>query len=366
MDNYLDGHDYLFADYTSHNSFFLESELENIFKIMSGKQPFRILIQGSPGSGKTTLLYMIAKHIETHTFFNAHEIINNNHKKTYAWPREGCILIDGLDEVANHYDLAHAFSQFPSNQNIICTSRTSIFSYDTFFTDTVTISSQNMHDVFLKRFSHVISDVSGSNDPDTIRNIIKNITLNLDESSAHEFYKIFSKQLYRHNEGVSYCPEIIVSKKEIVVPPQEVITNLEVAEASILKRIKENGALIDKLTSREFEELVCEMLEKNDINAILTKQTRDGGKDIIVCENKLIGNFLIYVECKKYRKDRPVAVRFVRELFGTVEADKATAGLLITTSYFTNAAKEYTETIKHRMSLMDYTGLLQTISKTDN
>jgi len=169
----------------------------------------------------------------------------------------------------------------------------------------------------------------------------------------------------RYGEGVVKNTNILLPKKDIIIPSQEIIESLEAVNHSLLTKIKENENLITELTSREFEELVFEILEKNDINAKLTKQTHDGGKDIVVCENKLIGNFLIYVECKKYSKKNPVAVNLVRELYGVVMADNATAGLLVTTSYFTKEAKEYTETIKNRMSLMDYNGLLNAISKTN-
>jgi restriction endonuclease Mrr len=107
------------------------------------------------------------------------------------------------------------------------------------------------------------------------------------------------------------------------------------------------------------------MLDKNGFRVSLTKQTRDGGKDIIVVENKIIGNHLIYAECKKYDKNRPVGVELVRQLYGTVVADRATAGMLITSSYFTRDAKEFTQKIEHQMSLMDYCGLLQAIKDTN-
>lgn len=170
---------------------------------------------------------------------------------------------------------------------------------------------------------------------------------------------------YCYGAGVVESSNILLPKKEIIVPSQELISNLIVVNNSLLAQIKKNEKLIDELTSREFEELVCEILDKNGLIVKLTKQTCDGGKDIIVCENKLIGNILTYVECKKHRKDRPIAVNIVRELYGTVMADNATTGLLVTTSYFTKEAKAFTEKIRNRMSLMDYDELFQVISKTD-
>lgn len=92
----------------------------------------------------------------------------------------------------------------------------------------------------------------------------------------------------------------------------------------------------------------------------------DGGSLLVSC----LGNFkqiscfcfLQRVECKKYNANNPISVKLVRELYGTVEADKATAGMLITTSYFTKDAKEFTEKTKHRMALRDYNDLVQELN----
>ena len=43
--------------------------------------------------------------------------------------------------------------------------------------------------------------------------------------------------------------------------------------------------------------------------------------------------------------------------------DNATAGMIITTSHFTRDAKEYTEQIKHRMTLKDYNDLVQELNR---
>ena len=93
----------------------------------------------------------------------------------------------------------------------------------------------------------------------------------------------------------------------------------------------------------------------------LTKQTRDGGKDLIILHNSSLGDFVIYAECKKRAPKYPVNVGFVRELYGTVNADNATAGIMVTTSYFSRDARKYREKIKSRMSLIDYTELMKRI-----
>lgn len=51
----------------------------------------------------------------------------------------------------------------------------------------------------------------------------------------------------------------------------------------------------------------------------------------------------------------------VRQLYGTVEADRATAGIMVTNSYFSREARRFQQTIKSRMSLIDYSELMKQI-----
>ena len=138
---------------------------------------------------------------------------------------------------------------------------------------------------------------------------------------------------------------------------------VKVINHSLIEKVNENPNLIFQLTSRNFEELVAELLEKEGFNVNLTKQTRDGGKDILVAQKNNLGNFLYYVECKHHTLDNPVRVNLVRELYGTVSADRATAGLLVTSSYFTKNAIAFTQNLQHQLSLKGYIDLKKWISE---
>ena len=83
------------------------------------------------------------------------------------------------------------------------------------------------------------------------------------------------------------------------------------------------------------------MLQREGNRVQLTKQTRDGGKALIILNNSSLGDFVIYAECKKRAPKYPVNVGLVRELYGTVNADNATAGIMVTTSYFSRDARRY-------------------------
>ena len=51
-------------------------------------------------------------------------------------------------------------------------------------------------------------------------------------------------------------------------------------------------------------------------------------------------------------------VGLVRQLYGTVEADRVTAGIMVTNSYFLKDARRFQQTIKSRMNLIDYSELM--------
>ena len=108
------------------------------------------------------------------------------------------------------------------------------------------------------------------------------------------------------------------------------------------------------LSPRKFEELVSELLARQGYTVELTPASKDGGKDIYAAKRDDLGTFLYLVECKKYALDNPVGVEIVRALHGTVQAERATAGILVTTSVFTRGARDFQRHLQHQLSLRDY------------
>jgi len=177
--------------------------------------------------------------------------------------------------------------------------------------------------------------------------------LNENKYSIDQIYKLvtekFSKKGVFENSGV----EIIDTTPQF----QHIISDIKIVNSDILNLLKRRPEDIYNLTPRQFEETVAELMLRRGYTVELTQQTRDGGKDMIIANQKDIGNFLYYLECKKHAPDRPVGVNLVRQLAGTVSVDKVTAGIMVTSSYFSPEAIQFTEKIKHQMSLIDYVKL---------
>lgn len=130
----------------------------------------------------------------------------------------------------------------------------------------------------------------------------------------------------------------------------------------LISKLKRNPEDIYKLTSRKFEELIAEILKDRGWEVELTKETRDGGKDIIAYRETDVGRLLCLVEAKKYRQDRPVGVSLIRNLYGTLCDANATSGMMVTTSTFTQDAQTFQERHQYKLALRDYTHLVDWIN----
>ena len=279
------------------------------------------------------------------------------------------LFIDGLDEMQNPNEFLHYLRE-KNYDNLVCTSRFNV-SHEIDFTHIITLKSLTQNQIIYlikkigldERFWHsIISSQYIKGITVTPKDILSLVIAYINNSNLQEFYSQQRNLLYQYGNGINFGSNIVLPDKELIIPSRDIITGVTIINDSLLQRVKDDPNIIYNMSSREFEEMVCELLDKQGYDVKLTKQTRDGGKDIIVVQNSVLGEFCIYVECKKYDMSNPISVKLVRELYGTVMADNATAGMIITTSYFTKDAKEYQNKIKHRMTLKDYNDLIQEIN----
>ncbi len=112
------------------------------------------------------------------------------------------------------------------------------------------------------------------------------------------------------------------------------------------------------LGSRQFEELIAELLVKDGMKVMLTGKTRDGGYDILARADTTVGEHLYLVECKRFSRSHPVGVEIVRSLRGVPEFQNATAGIIATTSRFSEDAIREHNDLRHRIYLKDYNDLV--------
>jgi len=128
--------------------------------------------------------------------------------------------------------------------------------------------------------------------------------------------------------------------------------------------ILSNPSAMHNISPRKFEELVAYIMEKHGYEVTLTQQSRDGGIDIFALKNEGFGNILTIVDCKKYSKTNPVGIATVRGMYGTLQIESASHGIIATTSRFTRDAKSLAHEYKYQLSLKDHADILRWIQKT--
>ncbi|HEC61017.1 MAG TPA: restriction endonuclease [bacterium] len=108
------------------------------------------------------------------------------------------------------------------------------------------------------------------------------------------------------------------------------------------------------LGPRRFEEILAKIWAGLGWETVLTPPSADGGFDIRAIRNER-GIIMCYlIEAKAYDPARPVGIDVVRKLFGVVERERATRGILATTSHFTKGTIAENRALKYRLSLANF------------
>lgn len=90
----------------------------------------------------------------------------------------------------------------------------------------------------------------------------------------------------------------------------------------------------------------------------------DGGIDGVVDQDAL-GLDRVYIQAKRYAPGNPVGAGAVRDFFGSLDRFKASKGLFVTTSSFTQSAKETSEFLSKRIVLIDGVQLTKLMIRYD-
>lgn len=146
---------------------------------------------------------------------------------------------------------------------------------------------------------------------------------------------------------------------------EEPIVAMEIPEQmlSVYDMILQNPQSVFDLDPWEFENLVAEVYRLKGFNTVVTKRTRDGGKDIIATCDVADISYSTYFECKQQNPRHPVGVDVIRGLYGVMESDRIDKGVVVTTSYFTKDAIDEAESLNGRIELVDYNKLQKLIKR---
>lgn len=118
-------------------------------------------------------------------------------------------------------------------------------------------------------------------------------------------------------------------------------------------------ARIRASTPAFFESLVVRLLfamgyggSVSDLDRALVGRSGDGGVDGVIDQDAL-GLDRIYVQAKRYKEGNTVGAPDIRDFFGSLDRFKASKGLFVTASSFTNAARETADLLSKRIVLIE-------------
>ncbi len=112
--------------------------------------------------------------------------------------------------------------------------------------------------------------------------------------------------------------------------------------------------LLSELNWREFKKFIVTLLEKAGWLVELTKDTKDGGVDVIATtKDPNVGLIKSLWQAKKYHPKNKVQLRQVRELSAIRGDQKATKAIIVTTSYLTRGAIDWIRRDEFRLDYKD-------------
>ena len=136
--------------------------------------------------------------------------------------------------------------------------------------------------------------------------------------------------------GVSKSPAELVPVRPVV--EFDMVDPRFVAESDALSTLDERPNLME-LTPTEFESLIQNLFTKMGLETKQTRASRDGGVDCVAWDTRPIFGGKVVIQAKRYKNT--VGVSAVRDLYGTLQNEGASKGILVTTSGYGQASFDF-------------------------
>ncbi len=113
-----------------------------------------------------------------------------------------------------------------------------------------------------------------------------------------------------------------------------------VEESDVLTGLDQRPNLME-LTPSEFESLITNLFEAMGLETRQTQASRDGGVDCVAFDPRPIFGGKVVIQAKRYK--HTVGVSAVRDLYGTMQNEGASKGILVTTSGYGKASFQFAD-----------------------
>lgn len=162
--------------------------------------------------------------------------------------------------------------------------------------------------------------------------------------------------LRRLNAGVSKNPKELAPVRPVL--EFNMVDSRFVEETDVLSGLDQRPNLME-LTPNEFENLITNLFEKMGLETRLTQASRDGGVDCVAYDPRPIFGGKVVIQAKRYKNT--VGVSAVRDLFGTMQNEGASKGILVTTSGYGSASFDFAA--NKPLELLDGSNLLYLLAE---
>lgn len=140
------------------------------------------------------------------------------------------------------------------------------------------------------------------------------------------------------NASVSKSPAELVPVRPVL--EFNMVDKRFIAEEDVISTLDQRPNLME-LSPSEFESLITNLFEKMGLETRLTVASRDGGVDCVAFDPRPIFGGKVVIQAKRYKNT--VGVSAVRDLFGTMQNEGASKGILVTTSGYGKASFEFAD-----------------------
>lgn len=156
--------------------------------------------------------------------------------------------------------------------------------------------------------------------------------------------------------SVSKRPEELAPVRPVL--EFDMVDKRYVDEVDVLSDLDQRPNLL-KLTPTEFESLIQNLFTKMGLDTKQTRPSRDGGVDCVAYDHRPIFGGKVVIQAKRYR--HTVDVSAIRDLFGTVQNEGASKGIIVTTSGYGPASYEFAS--GKPLELLDGSNLLHLLAE---
>ncbi|WP_404444156.1 restriction endonuclease [Sutcliffiella horikoshii] len=162
-------------------------------------------------------------------------------------------------------------------------------------------------------------------------------------------YQITSEGLELLTENMNEIEEEIEELEKVIDPLTVVKEKLDELKQELAETLLKQLRNVHWI---KFEDIVIELLTVMGYgDGKVTQRTNDEGLDGVIKEDKL-GLDNIYVQAKRYGATNSVGRDVVQSFSGALDGKGARKGVFITTSYFTDNAKQYAERLEAKKIIL--------------